>query len=274
MKKIIYLIIIVLAVTTGCSEVDYLLFSGMNRVQMNDTTTVNRTFVYYAANVVEDTVYIQVNTIGNLSDQNREVKLVQVPEYNYTYVRDPQTGEVTETIATEKPYKAESGVHYQSFDNAELKKLWVVKANANTAKIPIVLLRDASLKSNSYRLRVELAESDDFGLGETKARGVTILFSDRLERFYSWRVDNYQASAYNSFGKYSTVKHQFMIDVTGEVIDEAWYQLIVAIQANNHYKNLFKEALSNFNNDPANITSGAAPMRETSDPTSPLIAFP
>jgi hypothetical protein len=35
-----------------------------------------------------------------------------------------------------------------------------------------------------------------------------------------------------------------------------------------------KDALAAYNNDPANIASGKAPMRETDSPTSPLITFP
>lgn len=274
MKGLICFIIAIIVISAGCSETDYQLYSDINRIQLNDTATLNYTFVYEPAATIRDTVYIQVNTIGNLAEYDREVKFVQVPEYNYTYQRDPQTGEVTDTIVTEKPNKAIPGVHYVAADDPELKKLWVVKANAATARIPVVLIRDASLELESFRLRLQLAESADFGLGETKAGAVTIVFSDRLERFYSWRTDNTVSPAYNSFGKYSTAKHQFMIDVIGEVIDENWYQAISRLQAVGHYNNLLKEALNTFNNDPANIASGAAPLRESNSPGSPLVAFP
>ncbi len=102
----------------------------------------------------------------------------------------------------------------------------------------------------------------------------TIIFSDRLERFYSWRVDGTQAAAFNNFGKYSTRKHQFMVDILREQIDEAWYQAALSIGALQNYKNLLKDRLNAFNIDPVNIASGKAPMRETDVVGSPLITFP
>jgi hypothetical protein len=274
MKKLFYIIITFSLIIAGCKETDYLAYTDINRIQMNDTVTQSFTFVYENASVTQDTVWVQVNTIGNISDKDREVKLIQVPEYNYTYVRDPQTGQITDTVKTEKPNKATPGVHYIDFTDPGLKKFYVIKAKAVTAKLPIVLLRDASLKNTGYRLRAEIAETNDFGLGELKARAKTIIFSDLLERFYSWRFDSSTAPAYSSFGKYSVRKHQFMIDVSGEVIDENWYQAVAAIQALTHYRNLFKAALNTYNADPANIASGKAPMRETTDPGSPLVTFP
>ncbi|HEY0177271.1 MAG TPA: DUF4843 domain-containing protein, partial [Pedobacter sp.] len=251
-----------------------LLYNDAARVQLNDTSTTNITFYYEPASVTRDTVYIQVNTIGGFTDYNRDVKLIQVPEYNYSYTRDPVTNQVIDTIATEKPYKAVAGVHYVAMDDPSLKDMVVVKAHQVTAQIPVILLRDTSLKTNSYRLRLQLVGNSEFGLGELKSAAVTIVFSDHLERFYSWRVDGYTASAYSSFGKYSIAKHQFMVDVLKVKIDEAWYQAILAMQAQSHYKNLLKEALSVFNNDPANIASGKAPLRETSSPNSPIVTFP
>jgi hypothetical protein len=275
MKRLIFYTLIFLAVVCGsCKKADYLLYSDIARVQLSDTATLSSTFVYEPATKTRDTVYIQVNAIGGVTDYDREIKLVQVPEYNYTYVRDPVRNQVTDTIKTEKPYKAASGVQYVAMDDPSLKSMMVIKAHKVSALIPVVLLRDASLKSNSYRLRLEVVANSNFGLGELNSRARTIIFSDHLERFYSWRVDNTTAPAYLTFGKYSTGKHQFMGDVLKVHIDEQWYQAIVSMQAQTHYKNLLKDALNTFNNNPANIASGIAPLRETSNPTSPLVTFP
>jgi hypothetical protein len=65
-----------------------------------------------------------------------------------------------------------------------------------------------------------------------------------------------------------------MIDILKTQIDEAWYLAISAMQAQTGYKNLVKRELATFNADPANIAAGKAPLRETSDPTSPVISFP
>lgn len=256
MKRLIYFTLIFLtAVAAGCSKADELLYNDISRVQLSDTAVMNSTFVYKNATVTKDTVYIEVNTIGDIANYDREVKLVQVAEAGVTSA-------------------AVAGVHYVSTDDPELKKLMVVKANAVKAMIPVVLLRDASLKESSFRLRLELAANDQFGLGELKSRARTIVFSDRLERFFSWRVDGTQAPAFNIYGKYSTGKHQFMIDILHEEIDETWYQNVVSIGATGHYRNLLKEALAAFNSDPDNLASGKAPLRESDAPGSPIVTFP
>jgi hypothetical protein len=241
---------------------------------LRDTTSIAYTFVYEPEPVRQDTVFIKLNTIGDVANYNREVQLIQIPEYTYSYVPNAQDPKIIDTIKTEMPNKAVPGKHYVPFDDPSLKNRMVVQADSVTALIPVILLRDPSLKNETCRLRVQLAASPDFGLGEVKAREITILFSDRLERFYSWRVDNYQASAYNTFGKYSINKHQFMIDILKIRIDEEWYQAVVALGAAQHYKNYLKEELEKFNNDPENIAAGKAPMRETGDPNSPIVFFP
>jgi hypothetical protein len=256
MKRLIYFAMVVLAATAiGCGKTEGLLYSDIARLQLNDTATVSSTFVYEASTIIRDTVYIQVNTIGEMANVDRAVKFVQVS--NKTDL-----------------FPAVSGQHFVPFDDPSLKNLMVIKANTVKAKIPVVLLRDASLKTNTYRLRLQLAANDQFALGEVQSRGVSILFSDRLERFYSWRFDNGTAPAFYTFGKYSTRKHQFMVDNLHEQIDEAWYQTMITLGAQQHYGNTLKTALANFNTDPANIASGKAPLRETDEVGSLLISFP
>lgn len=274
MKRFICCIAVCLVLASGCKKAESLMYSDINRIQLADTSALSATFIYEGPAVTKDTVYIEVNTIGSPADHDRPVKLVQVPEHTYTLVRDPVTNQVTDTLVEEMPFKAVPGVHFISIDDKSVQPLMVVKAGEVKARLPIVLLRDASLKDNSYRLRVELAANDAFGLGETKARARTVIFSDRLERFYSWRFDNGTAPAFYTFGKYSTGKHQFMIDVLGEVIDENWYKAAQVAGALTHYANLFKQELQRFNADPANIASGKAPVRETDSPNSAVVSFP
>jgi hypothetical protein len=274
MKKYIFISFLLPALIAGCKRNEYLLFSDIARIQQADTTEITYTFVYEGTSVVRDTVYIPVNTIGGITDKDRPVKLEQLTEYDYTYVRDPVTNQITDTIATERPFKAVPGKHYVPFDDPAITALMVVKANQPSASLPVILLRDPSLKDNTWRLRVQLAPNSDFAIGETRFTQRAVVFSDRLERFYSWRFDNGVASAWGNFGNYSIRKHQFMIDVLNVQIDENWYQAILQAGAANHYKLLLKDALAAYNSDPSNIASGKAPMRETDSPTSPLISFP
>jgi hypothetical protein len=169
---------------------------------------------------------------------------------------------------------AVAGKHYVPFTDKGAQAIMFIATDSATGKLPIILLRDTSLKTNSYRLRIRLTANDEFAIGEKYAIERTIIFSDKLERFDSWKVDNTSAPAYNVFGKYSTGKHQFMIDALKTRIDEVWFQAVLAAQATQHYKNLLRDALNAFNTDPANLASGKAPVRETSDPTSLAISFP
>ena len=274
MKKIICSIAVLLVIAAGCRKAENLMYNDIARVQLSDTTAMSATFVYDAASVVRDTVLVQVNTIGNIAGYDRPVKLMQVPEYDYTYVRDSLTNQIKDTVKTERPFKAIPGIHYVDLNDPSVAPLMVVKANAVTAMIPIILLRDTSLKTNSYRLRLQLVANDQFGLGEVNARSKTLVFSDRLERFYSWRVDNGTAAAFTTFGKYSTGKHQFMINALMVNIDEAWYQAMIQAGAIQQYQNTLKVALTQFNTNPENIASGKAPLRETNSPTSLVVTFP
>lgn len=274
MKKYSCIIIIGMAVAAGCKKADYLLYEGAARIQMADTAAASFTFVYEAPAVLRDTVYVRLNTIGGITDQDRKVTLEQVTEYDVTYVRDPVTNKITDSTVKEKPFKAVPGKHYVPLNDPSMQSLLVIRANKAFDSLPIILLRDTSLKSNAYRLRLKVVANEVFAIGETKAVEKTLLFSDRLERFVSWSTDTYTSPAYNIFGKYSVAKHQFMIDVLKVKIDEAWYKAIAAAQATAHYRALVKDALAAFNADPANISAGKAPMRETNDPGSPLITFP
>ncbi len=274
MKKYSCIIVLLLAIAAGCKKADYLLYKDVARIQMADTVAVSSTFIYEAPEVLRDTVYIRLNTIGGIADQDRAVTLEQVTEYDITYVRDPLTNKITDSVVKEKPFKAVPGTHYVALNDPSMQSLLVVRASKAFDSLPIILLRDASLKDNSYRLRLRIVANNEFATGETKAIEKTIVFSDRLERFESWKTDTYTSPAFGSFGKYSIPKHQFMIDVLKTRIDEEWYKAIVAIQAQQHYKNLVKDALAVFNADPANIAAGIAPLRESGDPTSPLVSFP
>lgn len=274
MKKYSCIIIILVAVATGCKKADYMLYQGIARIQMADTASAGFTFVYEAPAVVRDTVYVRLNTIGGITDQDRQVKLEQVTEYDVTYIRDPVTNKITDSTVKEKPFKAVAGKHYVGFDDPAMRSMLLIRANKAFDSIPIILLRDAELKNNSYRLRFKVVANDAFAIGETKATQKTLIFSDRLERFVSWLTDSYSSAAYGTLGKYSTTKHQFMIDVLKVKIDEEWWQAILKAQAAQHYKSVLKDALVAFNADPVNISSGKAPMRETSDPNSPFVTFP
>ena len=274
MKKYNCIILILLAVAVGCKKAAYQMYNNGAAIQLADTATVNVSFIYETAAVTRDTIYIPLKTIGGVADHNRTYTVEQIPEYDITYIRDAATGKITDSTVSVRPNTAVPGIHYVSFTDAGVQSTMFVQTDSAVGKLPVILIRDTSLKSNSYRLRLRLTANEEFRTGEKYAIEKTIVFSDRLERFESWKVDAGTAPAFTVFGKYSTGKHQFMIDILKTQINEAWYQAIAAAQAQTHYKNLLKDALAAYNADPANIASGKAPVRETSNPNSLIISFP
>lgn len=254
MNRIFFLTLSLLALA-ACRKSNGILFSDVNRLELKDTTSASSSFFYKDASVTRDTVYVEVNTTGYLSGTDRPVSFIQNTE-------------------NDTPYAAIPGKHYIPFDDVSVKPFMVIKANKATALIPVILLRNSSLKDTSFRLRIDLAPNESFSNGSVRKRSKVLIFSDRLERFYSWRVDNAAAPAFTTFGKYSRGKHQFMYEMLKTPIDEAWYQAVNNIGATTSYKNLLKKYLNAYNSDPDNIISGKAPVRETSDPSSPIITFP
>src|SRR5688572_11057407 len=103
MKKYSCFIIILLAVMAGCKKADYMLYNDSARIQMSDTMPFTYTFVYTEPGRTRDTVYIKLNTIGGITDNDRTITLEQIPEYDITYKRDPVTNKVIDSTITEKP---------------------------------------------------------------------------------------------------------------------------------------------------------------------------
>ena len=272
MKQIIYTVLFLVAIgLTGCQKAEYLLFNDIARVQMDEANEILTSFYYMDAAIGRDTVYLTVNTIGDPENRVRQIALEQISEYDVEYKYD-EKGNLIDSILTEKPNKAVAGVHYVPMDDPEMLPLLVIQPNAVTAEIPVILLRDASLKEDDYRLCLRLKATDDFRLGETGKLSGTIVLSDKLSKpnFCNSSVDRYY------FGVYSTRKHEFMIEVMQTEISDAWWNKLSADYAEiNYTKDKLRDALQAYNDDPDNKVQGLAPMRENqNDPNSALITFP
>lgn len=206
MKKTFLYIISILAVaaTFGCEESLDLYDNPDNRLNFyfksNADTVVNFTFVYEPATKLVDTLWVTVNTMGFLSDKDREVSIEQV-----------------QTSGT----NAIAGKHYVPFDDASIKGKFIIPAGKNTADLPIVVKRDASLKNEPVNLLLRIADNENFKMGYSKYSVKKITISDQLTKPSSWggAMDYY-------LGEYGPVKHQFMIDVLGRKVDNEYlYEL-------------------------------------------------
>lgn len=274
MKKIYILIIPILFTVFGCREEKGFLFDDVDRLQFvtvegKAPEDLVYSFVWYDETVKRDTVYIPLRVIGRVAPDDRYVRVFQVTEYRVEYKRDNK-GYVVDSIVHELKNKAVPGVHYVPFDASEVKHLMKIRANKVEDELPVILLRDKSLKDSSVRLRIELGISKDFQLGEKRIIARTLVISDRFEEPMAWKKVQYY------LGSYSNAKYMLMLEVVGEKIDDEWLMKMKDdLPTLVYWRGKFIKALDDFNNDPDNIKNGKAPLREDpGNPGSKLVVFP
>ncbi|MBO9634949.1 MAG: DUF4843 domain-containing protein, partial [Chitinophagaceae bacterium] len=150
-----------------------------------------------------------------------------------------------------------------AFDDATVSALYTIKKDSVHSRFPVVALRDASLKTGPVVLKFEVVENEAFKPGEKNNTWRKLTITDKLVRPASW--DGVMESYY--WGKYSTVKHQFMIDLTGKKWDQEFmagiYNDFAALA---YYNATFSTALVDYNNAHPN-----APLR---DEDGELMLFP
>lgn len=238
MKNFQYIVVAgILLLMFSCKKADYVRYSDVARLQFgpelqwlyftpyayNDTLK-QQTFFYEANTVVADTVYFDIYTIGKETSQDRSftLKQEQIPG----------------------AYNAIPGQHYKDFSDPEVRKNYVIKAGQSHSLVPIILIRDISLKTNSAVLKFIIAEDENFKFGQEQFLWRKLIFTDRLSRPNAW-TDAYST---NTFGKYSMVKHKFMIDSTGQKWDQDFLLKIATDSSEQAYWiSLVKEALIAYN---------------------------
>lgn len=234
--KYILIAMVVLAVAS-CKKDQYYLFNDVARIQFGPdasriyTASFNLadtlkpfTFYYEQASVKEDTVLFDIYAIGGVTKTDRSftLKQEQVPNVN----------------------NAVAGTHYVAFTDPRVSKFYTIKAGTVHAFVPVIVLRDASLKSSTAVLKFNVVADGNFQLGEPKNLWRKVQITDRLSQPASW---NASFSQYY-FGKYSTVKHAFMIQVTSQKWDEAFIATTSSDYALlQYYIGVVKTALIDYN---------------------------
>ncbi len=138
-----------------------------------------------------DTVYLEVRTMGFLSDKDREIKIIQ-----------SNAGKDNAAVA---------GVHYVPFDDPSVSKYFIIPANSAKVNVPIILLRDESLALKQVRLELEVSENEHFRPGINQWRKFLITTTSQAAKPTLWdtRWSNYFGMSWGS------VKMKFIIDHTG-----------------------------------------------------------
>lgn len=238
MKRIIYIAISIVLLINACKEADFQQYVDKDRLQFGPNqpdliyrsdyetnwkfqdTTKSYSFYFEEEDVTVDTLYFDLYTLGRVTDYDRPYRLIQVQEPGID--------------------NAVAGTHYQAFDDAKSQDLYVVKAGQSHIRVPLVFLRDPSLKEKPYLLSIRLQPNEHFDLGPTTNiwRKATVV--DRLLRPTAWT---------NSYwGVYSLTKHQFMIDATGQKWDQEMMENL-AYDETTYYRAVLKQALAEYNNE-------------------------
>ena len=185
--------------------------------------TTSYSFVYGPSNLTNDTLWFEVETMGFVSDKDRAVSLVQV-----------STGE----------NDAVPGKHYVAFNDPSLASKYVIPAGKARAKLPIVLLRDASLLTETVTLRFSIQDNDYFVQGYPEFQTRTLVFTDQLAEPSKWtaplsmayvyggRTYYYTTYFYYYFGNYGVVKHRFLIEKTGKAWDDDYIEELMGGDSN------------------------------------------
>lgn len=161
-------------------------------------------FVYGSETAVDDTLWFEVETMGFVADYDRPIALEQV-----------EVADASNAVADK---------HYQAFSTPSLQKLYVIPAGKTRTRIPVVLLRDASLKSENVTLKFAIKANEYFANGYEPYRERVIEFTDQLSEPSYWNkaYGDYGSTIAMYFGTYGVVKHQFLIEQTGKKWDDEY----------------------------------------------------
>lgn len=198
MKKIIMAVAVVMSAgLAGCEQnvmMEYenspaIYFTYNDREIGGQRRSKVYSFFLEPYSVVRDTVWVEVSTMGLTSTTDRRVSVVQT------------------NIGKEGA--AEAGVHYVGFDNADIAAKMVVPAGAVHGRIPVVVLRDASLETKEVTLEMAVTDNENFRPGIDMWRNFTITITALTSKPNSW--DEVWAGW---FGTWGPRKFHFIMEVT------------------------------------------------------------
>ena len=195
MKYIYYSIISLcyLMFITSCKENEMETYKNDPAIYFNheEADSIAYSFFTLDSHIPRDTVWVEALTMGLPSSNDREFLLTQTN--------------------SDDPDAAIPGVHYVPFDDPEVKDSICIKAGEVTRLIPVILLRDESLKSTNKRLIITFKPNEYFRLGIDAWRSYTITMTDTAIKPSLW--DSYWR--YYLGASWGVEKMRFAIEATG-----------------------------------------------------------
>lgn len=201
------------------SEQDRLNFIITDRDETTPST-LRKSFIYDPVDMIRDTVFVPVNSMGFIRDYDRYFKVEQVLE-------NPDS-----------VYNAEPGVHYVSFDDPGVSCMMYIPAGKMEAYVPVIALRDSTMKDTITVLHLRIIPCEDFLPGDPDRIDQTVELADQLVKpTRGWET---------FFGVYGFEKHRFLIEHFDMKFDDETMEIFMAdIQygryINSRAKNLLAE---------------------------------
>ena len=257
MKNIIlYLSLLFLPALIACEDdIDVYNAVGNDRLnfyyenQYEPDTLVTYTFVYLPEEQMRDTLWFELATSGFLTDYPRTISFEQMPVDSNAAV---------------------AGTHYVAFDDPAMQDVYVVPANANRVRVPLIVLKDdPELEEKEFTLRIRIKENEYFKPGDPENQIRTFCITNMLVKPTHW---NGQAEWYFA-GEYGPVKYRFMIDAAAEigvtVDDDFFFDLVgdmysVDMGLTDYWRGFFTTALEEEN--AARAARGEGLLREAPEP--------
>lgn len=181
----LYILFVLLA--AACSQHEVMDYELDGRVYFNDATTANSlttihternySFALQNSSLMQDTLFIPVQLMGNTSQSDRTFRAVAIPDST----------------------TAVFPLHYEILPG-------VLKAGEYMASLPVVIKRTADTRDHYVSLKLQLVSTEDLGVGNANALTYKLNWGDMLMRPANWPY---------FFGRYSTNKYRFAIDVLG-----------------------------------------------------------
>lgn len=215
-------------------------------VEYRETTPsiLRKTFAFDPEDVVRDTVFVPVNSMGFVRDYDRYFEVEQILE------------------KSDSVYNAEPGVHYVSFDDPEISSQLVIPAGEVEGQIPVIALRAPSMRDTITILHLRIKSNEFFLPGDPDRIDQTVEIADQVvqpER--GWTT---------FFGEYGYEKHRFLIRNFNMNFDEETMEILMAdIQYGRYINSKAKNLLAQENAERAE--QGLPPLTER-DGT--IVTFP
>ena len=182
-----------LTLATSCSVNEMDTYENDPAIYFDHETADSVAYSFFTldSHIPRDTVWVETITMGLPSDQDRPFTIVQTN--------------------TSESDAAQPGVHYIPFDDPEVRDSIRISAGEVTRLVPVILLRDESLKSSTKRLVLSIQANEYFRPGIDAWRTYTITMTDTAINPSIW--DSYWSNYLGA--SWGPEKLRFAIEATG-----------------------------------------------------------